>query len=236
MKILKKVIISIVLFILGGCVNDRHFIHDRSRYDPNCNSQVFSNNHRDEKESLRNEKHLNKSGRKQSEHDISLNRSKHLKIETYIPFPGKNEKKNSLLAEEYLYESDGEYSENNTRLGKYRESEIYIPFPKGYRKKRLFFTEEYLNEDYLEEPGNGYSSHDTSFIQSQDRQPQVYQPTPSKHQKPQNYIPTPSGHQNPQASIPTTSKHHKPQTNTPTPSKHQKPHVSISKPSKHRKP
>ncbi len=205
MKILKKVILSIVLFVLGGCTSDGHFLHVRNEKG--------------------NEKHLNKSDAEHSKHDISLNRSKHLKIETYIPFPGKNEKKNSLLAKEYLYESDSESSYNNTRHSKYRKREIYIPFPKGYRNKRLFFTEEYLEES------------DSGTIQSHDdQQPQVYQPTPSKHQKPQDYIPTPSEHQNPQASSPTPSKHQKPQTNIPTPSKHQKPHVSISKPSKHSKP
>ena len=129
---MKIVILSIVLFALGGCTSAKHFSHDCSRYDHNCNSQVFSNNHRNEREPFHHEKHRNKSGGKHSKHDINLNRNKHLKIETYIPFPGKNEKKNSLLAEEYLYDSDNVSSYNSTRHSKYREREIYIPFPKGY--------------------------------------------------------------------------------------------------------
>lgn len=212
MKILKKVILSIVLFILGGCA---------------CDSG---------KETLYRESYQNKSRGKHFEHDISLNRKKHLKIETYIPYPGKNAKKNSLLAEEYLDESDGRYTNNDFRHNQHSEIETYIPFPTWFRRKRLFFTEEYVDVEYLEEPDSGYSNYDRNYIQDQE-QPYVYQPaTPSKHQKPRAYVPTSNKHQKPQARVPTPNKHQKPQADTSTPSKHQKPQTHISIPNKRQKP
>jgi hypothetical protein len=212
MKILNKAFVSIILFILGGCTGEKHYIHDRSTYDSDSKSQVF--------DKLGN--HHNSGGRK-FEKNTDFKQRKHQIIETYIPFPGKHAKKNFLLAEEYLGESDEEGFDNNFRHSKYRELEIYIPFPRWHRKKRVFFTEEYIDEKYLEEIETGYTHDDIDSGQTHDQQPQVYIPTPSKHQKPQSYQTIPS-------------KHHKPQSYIPAPSKHQKPQGSALKPSKHRKP
>ncbi len=222
MKILKNVILLIVLFMLSGCACDRKYIHNHSRYDSEYDFQAFTSRLNTRKGALNSEKYLNESGGKHFKHDNSLNRSKSLKIETYIPFPGKNEKKNSLIAKEYLGESDGKYFDNNFRHRKYREIEIYIPFPRWHRKKR-FFTKEYPDEEYLGESDSEYSNYDADFSQSQDRQPQAYQPTSNKHHKPQAYQSSSNKHQKPQAHMPTPSNYPKPQTYIPKPSKHRKP-------------
>ncbi len=167
MEILNKAIVSILLFILGGCTSEKHYIHDQPKYDSDSKPQVsdkLGNRH-------------NSGGRK-FEKNTDVNRSKYQKIETYIPFPGKHAKKNFLLAEEYLGKSDEEGFDNNFRHSKYRELQIYIPFPRWHRKKKVFFTEEYTDEKYLEELENGNTHDDIDFGQIHDQQPQVYIPTP----------------------------------------------------------
>jgi len=240
MKILNKTFVSIILFMLGGCTGEKHYIHDRSKYDSDSDSKPQVSNKLGNRHN---------SGGRKFEKNTDLNRRKHRKIEIYIPFPGKYAKKNFLLAEEYLGKSDEEGFNNNFRYSKDRALEVYIPFPRWYRKKSVFSTEEYIDEKYLEELETGYTHDDIDSSQTHDQQPQVYISTPSKHQKPQSYqttpskhhkpqayISTPSKHQKPQSYQTTPSKHHKPQIYIPTPSKQQKPQGSVLKPSKHRKP
>ncbi len=126
-----KIIITIILLILSGCASDNNFKQTISLVVSNTSTNDL----------------LNKPSYKRFDKK-KLNQVKLVQIETYIPYLGKNKKKNILLAKEYLNdETSHRYFDKNSRYSRkqpHLKIETFIPFPVKNKKPSL--AKEYLDE------------------------------------------------------------------------------------------